>query len=140
MVEQLGTDIKHDWSFNSDGDINLVTGKDNLGQALVNRLKADITTFIFYDRYGGNLFEHFGDMNNNRIHEYIRIEIESICRQDPRVKQIEATVNKIDSETVSVGLNLLTIGRDEIIRYNLILNSNSFIFIDENSSELSERR
>ena len=44
--EHLGTDIKADWSF-TDGDINLVSGRSNLGQAIVNRLKADLTTFIF---------------------------------------------------------------------------------------------
>lgn len=131
IFEQLGTDVRSDWSFNSDGDINLVTGEDNLAQALVNRLRADVTTFIFYDRYGGNLFEHFGDMNNSNIHEYIRIEIESICRQDPRVKQIEATVNKIDSETVSVSLNLLTISKNEIIKLNLIVSVTEGISIIE---------
>jgi phage baseplate assembly protein W len=136
--EHLGTDIKADWSF-TDGDINLISEKSNLGQAIVNRLKSDLTTFIFYNRYGGNLFEHFGDKNNPNIHEYIKIEVESICRQDPRIKQVETTVNKTDSETITLDLKLLTISSDEIIRYNLILNSDNSIFINENSSELSER-
>jgi len=138
MVDVYGTDINSNWSF-SDGDINLVTDKANLGQAIVNRLKADLTTFIFYNRYGGNLFEHFGDKNNPNIHEYIKIEVESICKQDPRIKQVESTVTKTDSETITLDLKLLTISSDEIIRYNLILNSDNSIFINENSSELSDR-
>ena len=138
MVDVYGTDINSNWSF-SDGDINLVTDKANLGQAIVNRLKADLTTFIFYNRYGGNLFEHFGDKNNPNIHEYIKIELESICKQDPRIKQVESTVTKTDSETITLDLKLLTISSDEIIRYNLILNSDNSIFINENSSELSDR-
>ena len=137
MVDVYGTDINSNWSF-SDGDINLVTDKANLGQAIVNRLKADLTTFIFYNRYGGNLFEHFGDKNNPNIHEYIKIEVESICKQDPRIKQVESTVTKTDSETITLDLKLLT-SSDEIIRYNLILNSDNSIFINENSSELSDR-
>lgn len=136
--EHLGTDIRSDWSF-TDGDINLVSGKSNLGQAIVNRLKADLTTFIFYNRYGGNLFEHFGDKNNQNIHEYIKIEVEDICRQDPRIKQVETTVDKTDSETITLDLKLLTISSDEILRYNLILTSDNSILINENSSELSER-
>ena len=136
--EHLGTDIKADWSF-TDGDINLVSGRSNLGQAIVNRLKADLTTFIFYNQYGGNLFEHMGDLNHSTIHEYIRIEVESILRQDPRIKQVECTVNKTDIDTVKLDLNCIVIGADEIIRYNLILNSDNRIFIDENSSELSDR-
>ena len=138
MVDVYGTDINSNWSF-SDGDINLVTDKANLGQAIVNRLKADLTTFIFYNRYGGNLFEHFGDKNNPNIHEYIKIEVEEICRQDPRIKQAECTVTKTDSETITLDLKLLTISSDEIVRYNLILNSDNSIFINENSSELSDR-
>jgi len=138
MVDVYGTDINSNWSF-SDGDINLVTDKANLGQAIVNRLKADLTTFIFYNRYGGNLFEHFGDKNNPNIHEYIKIEVESICKQDPRIKQVESTVTKTDSETITLDLKLLTISSDEIVRYNLILNSDNSIFINENSSELSDR-
>lgn len=115
MVDVYGTDINSNWSF-SDGDINLVTDKANLGQAIVNRLKADLTTFIFYNRYGGNLFEHFGDKNNPNIHEYIKIEVESICKQDPRIKQVESTVTKTDSETITLDLKLLTISSDEIVR------------------------
>lgn len=138
MVDVYGTDINSNWSF-SDGDINLVTDKANLGQAIVNRLKADLTTFIFYNRYGGKLFEHFGDKNNPNIHEYIKIEVESICKQDPRIKQVESTVTKTDSETITLDLKLLTISSDEIVRYNLILNSDNSIFINENSSELSDR-
>ena len=138
MVDVYGTDINSNWSF-SDGDINLVTDKANLGQAIVNRLKADLTTFIFYNRYGGNLFEHFGDKNNPNIHEYIKIEVESICKQDPRIKQVESTVTKTDSETITLDLKLLTISSDEIVRYNLIITSDNSIFINENSSELSDR-
>lgn len=138
MVDVYGTDINSNWSF-TDGDINLISGKSNLGQAIVNRLKADLTTFIFYNRYGGNLFEHFGDKNNPNIHEYIKIEVESICKQDPRIKQVESTVTKTDSETITLDLKLLTISSDEIVRYNLILNSDNSIFINENSSELSDR-
>lgn len=138
MVDVYGTDINSNWSF-TDGDINLISGKSNLGQAIVNRLKADLTTFIFYNRYGGNLFEHFGDKNNPNIHEYIKIEVESICKQDPRIKQVESTVTKTDSETITLDLKLLTISSDEIIRYNLIITSDNSIFINENSSELSDR-
>jgi len=127
--EHLGTDIKADWSF-TDGDINLVSGKSNLGQAIVNRLKADLTTFIFYNRYGGNLFEHMGDLNHSTIHEYIKIEVESICRQDPRIKQVECTVNKTDSDTVNLDLNCMVIDADEIVRLNLILNSNGSVSIN----------
>lgn len=134
----LGTDIRSDWSF-TDGDINLVSGKSNLAQAIVNRLKSDLTTFIFYDRYGGNLFEHFGDKNNPNIHEYIKIEVESICRQDPRIKQVECTVTKTDSDTIMLDLKCRVIGADEIIQLNLIIDEDLALSITDNGTTMSNR-
>ena len=136
--KHLGTDIRSDWSF-TDGDINLISGNSNLSQAIVNRLNADLTTFIFYDRYGGDLFEHMGDKNTPNIHEYIKIELESICKQDPRIQQIEATVTKVDTETVTADLKCGVIGSNEIVRFNLILNSNG-ISIDGEPATIDEDR
>ena len=130
-LKQLGTDVRSDWSF-TDGDINLVSGKANLGQAIVNRLKSDLTTFTFYNRYGGNLFEHMGDLNHPTIHEYIKIEVETICRQDPRIKQIDCTVTKTDSETITLNLKCGVIGVNEIVRLNLVLNTDGDIVINNN--------
>lgn len=135
--EQLGTDIRSDWSF-TDGDINLVSGKANLGQAIVNRLNSDLTTFTFYDRYGGNLFEHMGDSNHPSIHEYIKIEVESICRQDPRIKQVECTVTKTESDTIMLDLKCGVIGVDEIIRLNFVMH-NDFVIIADEGITISNR-
>ena len=44
----LGTDIKDTWSFGN-GDIELVRDEENLGQAILNRLRADTDTYdIFF--------------------------------------------------------------------------------------------
>ncbi len=130
MIDIYGTDIKNDFSF-SNGDLNIVTGTSNLGQAIVNRLNADLDTYdMFYARYGGELFEHIGDLNNPNIHEYIRIEIEEILSQEPRIQTVECTVNKTDAKTVKCNLKVTTIQSNEVAEFNLVINQDSYIGID----------
>lgn len=140
MVKDVfGADIDSSWIF-VDGDIQLTKGKENLGQAVMNRLMADEDQYSdFYIRYGGRLFDHFGDLNHPTIHEYIRIEIEDILSQDPRIKEInECTVNKINSSAVECNLKIKTIGSDEILSLNLVINDDSGVFIS--SSEINDVR
>lgn len=140
MVKDVfGADIDSSWSF-VDGDIQLTKGKENLGQAISNRLMADDDQYSdFYIRYGGRLFEHFGELNHPTIHEYIRIDVEDILSQEPRIKEInECTVNKISSNSVECNLKVSPIGSDEVIELNLVLNGDSPIFISS-SNEMAER-
>lgn len=140
MVKDVfGADIDSSWSF-VDGDIQLTKGKENLGQAISNRLMADDDQYSdFYIRYGGRLFEHFGELNHPTIHEYIRIDVEDILSQEPRIKEInECTVNKISSNSVECNLKVSPIGSDEVIELNLVLNGDSPIFISS-SNEMAGR-
>ena len=99
MVKDVfGVDIDSIWNF-VDGDIQLSKGKENLGQAIINRLMADDDQYSdFYIRYGGRLFDHFGDLNHPTIHEYIRIEIESILEQEPRIKEINECTARAENK------------------------------------------
>lgn len=139
-MDIYGTDIKSDWSF-TNGDLNLVSGTSNLGQAVCNRLNSDIDTYAtFYTHYGGNLFEWLGEQNNMNIHEYIRIEIESILSQDPRIQSVTAEVYKEDNKTTGVTLKILPIGSEEIVTLNLIIQEDLWVQIDKNAGELADRR
>ena len=141
MTDVYGTDIKNDWSF-TNGDLNTVSGQINLGQAVVNRLKADLDTYnIFYKKYGGNLLDEMGEINHPLSHEYIRIEVESILQQEPRLRNIECTVNKSYSGGVNVNLKLTPVAEDEMVELNLVINEDLAILIDIDSSEsISNRR
>lgn len=116
----LGTDLKN---FEiEDGDLLLVSETDNLAQACINRLSAPPNFYDWvYENYGGDLNSIFGMKNNSNSLEYLRIEIEHILQQDPRIKSISATCKKEVSNEVDVELDILTIGNDEIIPLNLII-------------------
>ena len=134
MVNDVyGTDLNKKWTF-TNGDIETVSDSVNLGQAIVNRLNAGLDTYdIFYAKYGGVLLEHLGDLNHPNIHEYMRIEIESILQQEPRIRNFECTVNKTSSNNVECNLKITVIGSDEVDEYNLILGEDSPILIDPNN-------
>ena len=121
VIKMLGVDIKDTWSF-VDGDLEIVTETLNLGQSIINRLNTDKDFYNWcYTNYGGDLFRIFGMKNNPNSLEYLRIEIESILQQDPRIRDVTAYCSKEDLKTIGVELNVLTIGRDEIITLNLII-------------------
>lgn len=133
-LKHLGTDIDSNWSFNGNGDINTIKGTTNLGQAILNRLKADLNTYnMFYVNYGSNLQEHFGDFNHGTIHEYIRIEIEESCKRDPRIQNIECKVDKIDSETINCTLEISVFNSNTVLEYNLVLTNDASIYLNKNT-------
>ena len=133
MVDVYGVDISNDLSF-VDGDIELVSGEDNLRQAITNRLRTDWDFYQdFYAVYGGRLSEHFGDFNVPTIHEYVKIEVESILSQEPRIRNVECIPYKNDKEELSFNLNYTVIGEDETQTLNLIISSDSSISINTNT-------
>lgn len=117
----LGVDIKDTWSF-IDGDLELVTGTLNLSQSIINRLNTDKGFYDWcYAQYGGDLFNVFGMKNNPNSLEYLRIEIESILQQDPRIRVVTANCSKEDPKTIGVELKVLTIRSNEIVTINLVI-------------------
>lgn len=140
MIDVYGNDINNDWNLEN-GDIELVKGSSNLGQAILNRLNAYNGDYeLFYRVYGGFLFEHMGDLNHPTIHEYIRIEIEDILKQEPRIKNVTATVNKIDRKTISVDLKVVMVQTNEVETYNLVLSDNEGISIEGQTAMIDANR
>lgn len=129
-MDIYGNDINNSFTF-SNGDIDIISGTQNLAQSIINRLNTDKSFYNWcYTQYGGNLFNIFGMKNNQNSLEYLRIEIESILQQDPRIREVTANCSKEDSKTVGVELNVLTIGSDEIVTLNLVITDDLIIKID----------
>ena len=140
MSDIYGADVNKSWTF-TNGDIDMVDDSINLGQAIVNRLNAGLETYdIFYAKYGGVLMEHLGDLNHPHIHEYMRIEIESILEQEPRIQNLECTVNKTDSNSVECNLKVSVVGSDEVNEYNMVISDDSYIELTGTTSEINEVR
>ena len=138
MNDVYGTDIKSSFNF-SNGDLELVSGTFNLAQACVNRLNTNTGFYDWcYTGYGGDLFKVFGMKNNANGLEYLRIEIESILQQDPVIREVTANCSKEDSKTVNVELNILTVGEDEIVTLNLVIQDDLIVKLntDDNNTDM----
>lgn len=129
-MDVYGIDIKSDFNFNN-GDLELVDGIDNLGQAIINRLNTYKGFYdCFYTNYGGDLSKIYGMQNNTNALEYLRIEIESILRQDHRIKEITCECTKEDPQIVNVELDILPINKDEIVTLNFVIKDNLIVMLD----------
>lgn len=129
-MRRLGTDIKSDWSFNSEGDLNIVSGVDNLGQAISNRLNTYLGDLdLFYQEYGSTLFEYLGEINHETIHEYIRIEIEHAVSNDKRVREINVTVLKKDTKSVECKLDLVLVNNKDV-GLNMIISAENIVILN----------
>lgn len=130
----LGTDIDSEWSF-ANGDLLLVSNYGNLNQAIINRLNTDLDFYsIFYTKYGGRLFEQMGELNHPTIHEYIRIEVEDTVMQDPRIQNVECTVNKHSSNTVECDLMIVLYDETTVTNLNLIIDANTGVSLNTNNT------
>lgn len=127
----LGTDIKDTWSF-VDGDLEIVTDIENLEQACTNRLNTNEEFYRWcYEKYGGDLFKVIGMVNNDHALEYLRIEIESILMQDPRIREVQADCYKNDPISIYADVNILTINSEEMVTINLVINDDYRVKINE---------
>ena len=108
MVYELGTDIKSNWEFKN-GDLILITDEDNLKQSILNRLTCNNTVFQhFYTEYGTVLSNYFGFKRDKTTLEFMKIELERVLLQDPRIQDF-----KLDLEYALEGIRVnLTINLD----------------------------
>ena len=128
----LGTDFKNFEIEN--GDFLLVSDIDNLAQACINRLNAHPDYWDWcYDNYGGNIDSVFGMENNSNSLEYLRIEVEHILQQDPRIKSISANCTKESGNEVYVELDILAIGNEEVISINLVITDDLIVKLNDNT-------
>ena len=104
MVD-IGTDIKSDWTFN-DGDLNIISGEENLKQSILNRCTIYDGTFKwFYTEYGSVLSNYFGFRKDDTTLEFMKIELERVLLQDPRIQGFDLDLSYVD-EGVKVELTI----------------------------------
>ena len=85
-INGLGTDISSNWNF-KDGDLVLVSDEDNIIQSIANRLKTlNGYLNLFYINYGSNLITFSGWKLNDETLSFIKLEVENVLDQDPRLK------------------------------------------------------
>lgn len=113
VISDLGTDINSSWSF-KDGDLNLVSDKENLIQATRNRLNNVLDSLDdFYMEYGSILWRFIGWKSEEITLKFMDIEIKNCLNQDPRLVDYTLELSYRDTDTDTVNIDITVYFDDE---------------------------
>ena len=123
----VGTDMNSNWTFNENGDLNLVSNKDNMIQAIGNRLQTDLDSLsLFYNSYGSILKGFIGWNASQRTLDFMKIEIENRLIQDVRLKDFSVEVNYTEMGNVRVDIDMI-LDESEKVSSTIILDKEGVV-------------
>jgi phage baseplate assembly protein W len=107
----LGADL----AISRNGDIEIVQGRKNLGQAILHRLltrKGELED-IGHPDYGSRLHELIGEPNNQTTRDILRLYVKECLSQETRIAdlvEIKVTVPKDQPSAVLLEITVLPVG------------------------------
>ena len=110
--EYLGLGV--DLMVSKKGDLGKVSGRENLGQALLHRLltrKGELAP-LGHPEYGSRLYELIGEPNNENTRDLVRLYAKECILQEPRIKDIvaiRAAQRSDDPSAVSLDITVLPV-------------------------------
>jgi phage baseplate assembly protein W len=83
--------IGADLYVNRRGDVDIVSGRENLGQAIIHRLMTRLGELeeLGYPDYGSNLHELIGSPNNLQTRRMVKLYVSQCISQEIRVEDRE---------------------------------------------------
>lgn len=103
---ELGTDIDRHWILNSEGDIQTISGKDNLRQAIYNRITCYFDNLAWcYTNYGSYVKDWFGRVNDEYHRNTLTHEIEVRVQEDLRIAEVTCTIKDYSPYYIGVLIN-----------------------------------
>lgn len=122
---ELGTDIDRNWIINSEGRLQTISGKENLVQAIENRLTCYFDNLDWaYKNYGSYMKDWLGKVDDPYTRSTLIKEITTRVSQDPRIKNVTVTI--IDWTPYMLGIRI-----DGTITQNSTPFQEYFIFGDK---------
>lgn len=121
MVD-LGVDFNSNYDF-QDGDIVLVADEGNITEAISNRLNTEYDSMSeYYNIYGSLLRGFLGDPSDDRTLDFIKLEVETVLQQDPRLEDASVEVYRTDTTgQIILGITM-SYDDDSDLELNLVLN------------------
>ncbi len=134
--EMFGTDIKliletqpeyiglgADLAVSKKGDLETVSGRQNLGQAIMHRLltRRGELGALGHPDYGSRLHELIGEPNNERTRDLVRLYVKECIQQESRVHDIiNVAVNVAIDNPYSVVVDITILPIKSNIPMNLV--------------------
>lgn len=109
----LGADLY----VNRKGDMDVVAGRENLGQAIIHRLltRQGELEDLGYPDYGSNLHEVIGRPNNQATRNLVKLYVNECLSQEIRIEKVESIdvmPHSSDSDTVVIEIAVVPIGSE----------------------------
>ena len=129
-LDQLVSDREGvDYIQSSRGDIATIDGKENLVQAIINRLltrKGELKS-LGHPNYGSRVYLLVGELNNIRTRGLAEIYIREALAQDPRIEEIielqfQAQSRNEKRHELNIFIIIKPVGSDTIINITFPLN------------------
>ncbi|WP_455644818.1 hypothetical protein [Methanosphaera sp.] len=87
---ELGTDVNRNWILTPEGDLQLIAGKDNLVQAIYNRLTCYFNNLQWaYEDYGSYVKDWLGKNNDEYQRSTLIKEVKNRVQEDMRIAEVE---------------------------------------------------
>jgi len=112
IAVDLLLDLSGDLLFSGD-DVELVSGEDNLRQAIINRIRTATDDITASPRYGIRA-SLIGAKLTEQVSAYMTAHIREQVLQDPRVLDVRDITLKRNSSTVDIGMSVYCINDIEI--------------------------
>lgn len=93
--------------------ISIVTGYENLTQALLMRLNTPKGTLLLHPEYGNGFSDLLGQPNTQANVNKIVVMIEKTLRQDSRVSDVKVEATDVNRDTITVQVTITPIGFEE---------------------------
>ncbi len=122
MSDPYGVDLKlrfdregADLALSGSGDVETISGVENLAQAIVCRIKTVLGELaeLGHPDYGSRIYEFMGMPNNERTRRLIRGAVLECLGGEDRVSEvieIRVVPHRLESEAVVVEVSVLTVG------------------------------
>ena len=128
----FGTDINNNWEFDEHGDLVVIKNKDNVGQAISNRLRTQLNELdLFYAGYGSFLTQFLGWKKNDSTLEFMRLEIETRLAGEPRLSGYSVRLEYTDNG-VQIDMDLVLNDDDNVsVSESLVLTDDGIAVVGE---------
>jgi phage baseplate assembly protein W len=118
LDDALLTDIAHksDLLLSPSGDLQLISGLENLKNALFHRLMTSPGTLVYRPDYGVGIKDYQNAVSSLAIQQQLATKIQEQFEQDPRVQSVNGVAldyNDLQPEKVTINIKLDAIGYGE---------------------------
>lgn len=96
------------------GDIAVVSGRDNLKQALANRISTDPGELIYHPTYGCKIQRRKGVKNTAVSLLLGRMDVQEALAQEPRLKRINKITTTASGDVLSAQADVTPISGDSV--------------------------